>query len=92
MDDFDKTIARIWELENAKASLVAQLDDLKARVKEHMKAQGMSKTRAGMYNVSYSEYTSHRFDSTRFKAEHKDMYNQYLKAVQNERLTVSLVK
>ena len=58
----------------------AQVEALKDGLKEAMKAQGVSKLSVGTYSVSYTEYTTHRFDSKAFKEEHGDMYEAYLKA------------
>lgn len=91
-DDFTATIELIHDLEEQQAAITAELDELKAKAKEHMKTEGLSKVRVSKYNVSYSEYESKRFDSTRFKTEHPDTYTQYVKATQTTRLTISLIK
>lgn len=92
MEELTVTIARIRELEEQQATITAELDDLKGQVKDFMKENGVKSVNAGMYKVTYSEYTSNRFDSTKFKAEHPDTYAQYLKQTQATRLTISLRK
>ena len=52
----------------------------------------MKSVTAGMYKVTYSEYVSNRFDSTKFKAEHPETYAEYLKATPATRLTITLRK
>lgn len=92
MEELTGTIARIRELEEEQAAIVAELDALKGQVKDFMKANGVKSVEAGKYKVSYSEYTSNRFDSTKFKAEHPDTYAEYLKTTPTTRLTISLRK
>lgn len=92
MEELTSTIARIRELEEQQAAISAELDDLKGQVKDFMKANGVKSVNAGMYKVTYSEYVSNRFDSTKFKAEHPDAYAEYLKATPATRLTISLKK
>lgn len=92
MDELTGTIARIRELEEEQAAISAELDELKGQVKDFMKANGVKSVTVGMYKVSYSEYVSNRFDSTKFKAEHPDTYAEYLKATPATRLTIGLKK
>lgn len=65
-----------------------QLDALKDGLRDAMKAQGASKLHVGNYTVSYSEYTTRRFDSKAFKDEHADMYEDYLVETTARRLTI----
>lgn len=92
MDELTSTIARIRELEEEQAAITAELDALKGQVKDFMKTNDVKSTEAGKYRVTYSEYTTNRFDSTRFKAEHPETYASYLKATPASRLTISLKK
>lgn len=92
MDELTTTIARIRELEEEQAAISAEIDALKGQVKDFMKANGVKSVDAGKYKVTYSEYTSNRFDSTKFKAEHPDTYAEYLKTTPATRLTISLKK
>lgn len=92
MDELTGTIARIRELEEQQAAISAELDELKGQVKDFMKENNVKSVTVGMYKVSYSEYVSNRFDSTKFKAEHPDTYAEYLKATPATRLTITLKK
>lgn len=92
MDELTGTIARIRELEEEQAAISAELDELKGQVKDFMKDNGVKSVTAGMYKVTYSEYVSNRFDSTKFKAEHPETYAEYLKATPATRLTITLRK
>lgn len=92
MDELTGTIARIRELEEQQAAISAELDELKGQVKDFMKDNGVKSVTAGMYKVTYSEYVSNRFDSTKFKTEHPETYAEYLKATPATRLTITLRK
>lgn len=92
MDELRLAIARIRALEEEQASITAELDELKQEVKDFMRVNGMKSVDAGKYKATYSEYTSKRFDSTTFKAEHPDTYAAYMKEIATTRLTISLRK
>ncbi len=42
----------------------------------------------GTAKVSYIEVTNHRFDSKKFKEEHKELYSQYEVASTVKRFTI----
>lgn len=92
MDELISTVTRIRELEEEQAAISAELDNLKSIVKDFMKDNGVKSVTAGIYKVTYSEYVSNRFDSTKFKAEHPDTYAAYVKGTPATRLTISLKK
>ena len=65
-----------------------QLQVLKDSLKESIKAQGVSRLNIGKYQVRYVEYTTHRFDTKAFKADHMDLYNSYTIAKTVDMLTI----
>ena len=65
-----------------------QLKVLKDSLKESIKAQGVSRLNIGKYQVRYVEYTTHRFDTKAFKADHMDLYNSYTIAKTVDMLTI----
>ena len=79
----------IKKLQVMQEELEAQLDTLKDEVKAEMVRQGVEKMLVGRYKVAYTKYASHRFDSTAFKTEHKDLYEQYTKKIEARRFTIS---
>ena len=86
------TIELIRTLEEQIAERKAEVESLKAELVDFMKDNGLKTVIISKYQVSYTEYTSNRFDSTKFKAEHPDTYAKYLKATAATRLTISLKK
>ena len=83
------TLARIKELEAEHEAITDELEALKDTVKAYMVSQGTETMRVGVYKVSYKRYTSSRFDSKTFKAEHEALYNQYVKATESRRFMVN---
>ena len=83
------TLARIEELEAQQASIKDELEGLKDTVKAYMVAQGTDRMLVGGYKVSYTKYTTSRFDSTKFKADNESLYKQYLKTTEARRFTIS---
>ena len=82
------TIERIRELEATQEELLAELESLKDTVKAYMVSHGTERVLIGGYKVSYTKYTMHRFDSTKFKAEHSELYAEYTKASEARRFTI----
>lgn len=82
-------IARIKELETEQERIADELENLKDSVKAEMVKQGVEKMLIESYKVSYTKYTTHRFDTKAFKTDHEDMYTQYTKATEARRFTIS---
>lgn len=82
------TIERIRELEATQEELAAELEGLKDTVKAYMVSQGTDKMLVGAYKVSYTKYTTHRFDSMKFKADHSELYAEYTKASEARRFSI----
>ncbi|PEP80710.1 hypothetical protein CN581_14555 [Bacillus toyonensis] len=66
------------------------LQEQKAEYENKIKAK-LGTNEAGRtenYKVYWKSYTTNRFDSKRFKAEHPDLYEQYAKESQSRKFTV----
>lgn len=83
------TIERIKELEAQQDELTAELEGLKDTVKAYMVSQSTERMLVGVYKVSYTKYTTSRFDSKKFKTENESLYNQYVKMTEARRFTIS---
>lgn len=54
-----------------------------------LKAEGsFEKVKVGNYHIEMKEYSTKRFDSTKFKAENPDTYQDYVKETKSTRLFV----
>ena len=77
---------REWEkvMEEAKA----EVDSLRDQIKEEMMAQGTEEMEVGNYIVRYTSVLSNRFDTTAFKREHNDLYQQFTKQTASRRFSI----
>lgn len=88
-NELTATIERIKELEAEQEAISAEMETLKDRLKAELVKQGVDKMMVGGYKVSNTKYTTHRFDSKAFKADHAEMYAEYTKAVEAHRFTIA---
>ena len=76
-----------WEkvMEEAKA----EADALRDQIKEEMVAQGTEEMEVGNYIIRYTSVLSNRFDTTSFKREHNDLYQQFTKQTASRRFSIA---
>lgn len=70
----------IKKIQKAKIEVTKMEEQLKDMFKEKMEENGIVKYTSpdGTFKATYyKETTSNRFDSTRFKKEHENLYNEY---------------
>lgn len=70
---------RMLHLKQVIDSLQEQYSDLEDKLKAEMKDNEIAKDSSGHILATWKSSTSKRFDSTKFKKEQTDLYNQYLK-------------
>lgn len=85
--DYNKLFKDIAEYRIMKAEIEKTLDALESQVKEAMQAEGKTEVLGEEHKATYKEVVSNRFDSTAFKADHKDMYEAYKKPSTSMRFT-----
>ena len=76
------------QLEIQQKELEAQIEAIKDSIKAEMTERKTDEIWVGTYSVSWKSYTTHRFDSSLFKAEHGDLYEQYSKTVEAKRFVL----
>lgn len=72
----------IKKVQKAKVELAKMEEQLKELFKEQFEITGTDKfiSEDGTFKATYiAETTTNRFDSTSFKKDHEELYNQYLK-------------
>ena len=76
-----------WEkvMEEAKA----EVESLRDQIKEEMMAQGTEEMEVGNYIVRYTSVLTNRFDTTSFKREHNDLYQQFTKQTASRRFSIA---
>ncbi len=84
--------SKIWKLKELKAeaeALAAEITSIEDDIKAEMTARGTDEMTVDIYKVRWTPVTSRRFDTTAFKATHKELYDQYTKATTSRRFTVA---
>ncbi len=87
-NDLQLKLELIRSLKAEKAELEAQIEALTDSVKAEMQSQGVNKIAFGTCSASWTKYTSNRFDTEKFKVEHKAMYEKYVRPVEMSRFLV----
>lgn len=82
-------IRKLKELENQRAKLDKQIEALKDEIKEDMDSKGLEEQKVGDYMIRFITVVTSRFDSSKLKKEHADLYSRYLKETSSRRFTVA---
>ena len=83
----ENTIYEILELKRMREELEAEITTIEDEIKSRM---GTEETLlAGSYKVSWTTYTSSRFDSTRFKKDHAELAAAYTKQTTSRRFSIN---
>lgn len=84
------TVAKIKELKQKIEELEKEKTVYEDFIKDEMIKQETDTLvlGGGVFKVTWKEVTSDKFDSTSFKKEHNDLYEQYVKTSSYKRFTV----
>ena len=76
-----------WEkvMEEAKA----EADAIRDQIKAELISQETEELEVGNYIVRYTSVLSNRFDTTSFKREHNDLYQQFTKQTASRRFSIA---
>lgn len=76
-----------WEkvMEEAKA----EADAIRDQIKAELIAQETEELEVGNYIVRYTSVLTNRFDTTSFKREHNDLYQQFTKQTASRRFSIA---
>ena len=84
--NMEATIHELMELKRLKEELEAEISGMEDEIKAVM---GDEETLlAGAFKVTWTPYTSSRFDSTRFKKDHAELAAAYTKTTTTRRFSV----
>ena len=83
------TIRNLKELMNMREELEAEITAAQDAIKAEMTAREVDELRADVFKVTWKAVTSTRFDSTAFKAAHKDIYDLFTKPTTTRRFCVA---
>ena len=84
--NMESKVRELLELKRMKEELEAEITSMEDEIKSVM---GEEETLlAGAFRVTWTPYTSSRFDSTRFRKEHADLAAAYTKTTTARRFSV----
>ena len=84
--NIEPRIRELMELKRMKEELDLEIEQIENEIKNTM---GSEETLiAGAYKVTWTAYTTTRFDSTRFKKDHADLASEYTKSTTTRRFCV----
>ena len=85
--NFEPKVKELMELKCMKEELEAEITTLEDQIKARM---GEEETLlAGAFKVSWTTYTTNRFDSARFKKDHAELAAAYTKQTTARRFSIN---
>lgn len=85
--DINNTFKNIAQYRRLIEEAEKELAELEDQVKAYMTESGVETLFGDEHKATYKAVTANRFDSTAFKKEHADMYEQYKKETKSMRFT-----
>jgi predicted phage-related endonuclease len=83
------TVRNLKDLMNMKAELDAEIEAAQDIIKAEMTAREVDELKADVLRVTWKTVTSNRFDTTAFKAAHKDIYDLFAKPTTTRRFCIA---
>ena len=87
MTDIKTIIKEIKEYQQMQEQLKAEIEKLKADAIEYLDQNEIDEYLCDEGKITYRQVISNRFDSTAFKKDFADIYEEYLKKTTNMRFT-----
>ena len=87
--EMEKKAYRIKLIQAEREKLDAEQESLESEIKAALETEGVETKQAGPFRISWKTFTSLRFDSKRFKADHLDVYQMYAIPSTSRRFQVS---
>lgn len=85
--NINNIIKEIKEYQAMQEALKAEIEALKADAVEYLKANDIDEYMCDEGKVTYREVISNRFDSTSFKKDFADVYEEYIRKTSSMRFT-----
>jgi len=82
-------IEALKEWEQLAAEAAAEIESLKDAIKKEMDARGIEELEAGQYIARFTTVISNRLDTTAFKRDNSELYQQYLKQTTSRRFSIA---
>ena len=84
-----KQIEALNEWDAIIAEAKAEAQKIEEQIKTEMDNRNLEELEVGTYIIRYTSVLTSRFDTTAFKKEHANVYNQFLKQIASRRFTIS---
>lgn len=85
----ENRIKKLQEIEVQQELLKKEAEAIKAELKKELEARGTDELHTGNFIIRWKSIITNKFDSKAFQAEHKRMYEQYIKASESRRFTIA---
>ena len=82
-------IRELKELKTMSAELDKEISALEDEIKQEMNATGKTEMFIDVFVVRYTSVVTNRFDTTKFKTEHNELYKTYLKQTTSKRFSIN---
>lgn len=82
-------VRELKELKMMAEELAAEITAIEDSIKAEMTARETEELITGEYKIRWKKVVSNRFDTTTFKKNHADLYEQYTKTTESRRFTVA---
>lgn len=88
MEEITEQVHRLRELRAQEDELRHTIESLEQNLKCTMIENHLEQLSGVDWKMSYITYTTHRFDTKRFKKENSELYESYLLASEQKRFTL----
>ena len=89
MTNINEVIKELKEYEALQEQLKKEVEQLKAQAIEYLAENGIDEVATPEGKVTYREVLSKRFDTTSFKKDFMDVYEEYTKQTSSMRFTLN---
>ena len=86
--DIENTARELQELKRMKEEIEVEITSLEDRIKAELTHRNTDDLTAGAYRITWTPYTTTRFDSARFRKDHAELAEAYTKTTTARRFSV----
>jgi predicted phage-related endonuclease len=88
-NELTSKVRELKELKIMADELAAEITAIEDTIKAEMTARNTEEMTVDVFKIRWTTVNSNRFDTTAFKATHKELYEQYTKQTTTRRFTVA---
>jgi predicted phage-related endonuclease len=87
--ELEAKVKALKEYKLLKEDLEAQITSIEDEIKAELTAREVEEIVAGPFKIRWTKFITNRFDTTGFKAAHKDIYDLFTKPQESRRFSVA---